>query len=448
LETETPPFPTARQEWIAVSHGPIPAGDLDLSREEMGVSRVTAKSLSSRALTRRGKRVPVWFSLLFMLVGGGFFAGLFVWPALKVAQAKGWVETPCVVESSRLQSHRSKNGRTYSIEIQYRYTFNGHEYHSDRYHFLKISTSGRSGKQAILRRYPPGAKTICYVNPQDASEAVLERGVTRDMWLGLFPLVFVLVGMLTLVYGRGKKRPGDMLSPSANQGEMGAGLRPASFSAGPVELKPTQSSWGKLIAVLFISIFWNGVLSVFVWQAIKGWRDPHGSFMFKWFLPVFLIPFLLIGLGLIFGVFYCFLAFFNPRPRLKVNSRALALGQTLEVEWRMEGRVQALRRMHLFLEGREEVSYRRGTRTYSDKNVFSKLDLARVSTLTDMRSGRSRLTLPADTVPSFEASSNKIVWALKVEGEIPLWPDVREEFLLNLKPAANQLEPAAPDASA
>ena len=44
-------------------------------------------------------------------------------------------------------------------------------------------------------------------------------------------------------------------------------------------------------------------------------------------------------------------------------------------------------------------------------------------------------TPPADTMHSFAGENNKIVWSIKVEGEIPIWPDVNEEFEIKVLPA-------------
>jgi hypothetical protein len=37
---------------------------------------------------------------------------------------------------------------------------------------------------------------------------------------------------------------------------------------------------------------------------------------------------------------------------------------------------------------------------------------------------------------SFEASNNKIVWAVKLHGEIAKWPDVDFEFPITVLPAS------------
>jgi hypothetical protein len=41
------------------------------------------------------------------------------------------------------------------------------------------------------------------VNPAQPSEAVLQRGWSSEMWWGLFPIPFVLIGLLGLFFGAG-----------------------------------------------------------------------------------------------------------------------------------------------------------------------------------------------------------------------------------------------------
>ena len=79
------------------------------------------------------------------------------------------------------------------------YRMNGGEYRANRYSFMGGSSSGYAGKQAIVSRYPPGAQVICYVDPTDPTQAVLERGFTPIMLLGLLPLLFIAAGLFGLV---------------------------------------------------------------------------------------------------------------------------------------------------------------------------------------------------------------------------------------------------------
>ena len=81
---------------------------------------------------------------------------------------------------------------------------------------------------------------------------------------------------------------------------------------------------------------------------------------------------------------------------------------------------------------REEATYRRGTSTSTDKSTFATIELASVTLWSDIRGGRVRLTMPTDSMHSFESPNNKIVWAIHVHGDIAMYPDVNDEFPLTV----------------
>ena len=49
--------------------------------------------------------------------------------------------------------------------------------------------------------------------------------------------------------------------------------------------------------------------------------------------------------------------------------------------------------------------------------------------------GETVIEVPPDTMHSFAASNNKIVWRLVVHGAIASWPDMRETFEITVTPA-------------
>jgi hypothetical protein len=204
----------------------------------------------------------------------------------------------------------------------------------------------------------------------------------------------------------------------------------AAATPGPVTLKAKTSRKAMFVGGILFAAFWNGIVSVFVWQAIESWR--RGSP--EWFLTIFLIPFVLIGLLLIGFVGYAFLQLFNPRVTLTADPGVVAVGGAFALQWRVEGRVTRLDKLTLTFEGREEVTYRRGTSTVTEKNVFARHTLASVTNAMDMRSGRVEGTVPAESMHSFEAPSNKIVWLITVQADIPNWPDIREEYPFTVLP--------------
>lgn len=385
---------------------------------------------------------PVFFGLFFV-IGAILFYFLAWLPLSRVVAARSWTPTPCRVISSRVQSHAGDGSTTYRVDILYAYQVNGREYRSNRYKFMGGSSSGYAGKAAIVGRHPAGATVTCYVNPRDPSDAVLERGLTPDLWLGAIPVVFALVGAGGLI-GTLRTRarvagewpaaaPVFMREIAAANPAPGFLPSVAEEVAGPLVLKPAASRWAALLVLGAFAAIWNGVILFgFLGQRGVFGRGRHD--LLDWFGTLFMLPFLAIGLGLIALVLYQLLGLWNPRAEIVATPGTPMLGGRLDLSWRLTGRTQALRRLRIFLEAREEATYRRGTSTYTDRKTFFKLEVTPAENSGSIQNGEARLTLPEGLVPSFKGEHNRILWFLRVEGEIPWWPDMKEEYLIQVRP--------------
>jgi len=181
------------------------------------------------------------------------------------------------------------------------------------------------------------------------------------------------------------------------------------------------------MVLTIVAVFWNGIVSVFVGLLIK----EFGRGNVEWILALFLVPFVLIGLLLLFGVAHGFLALFNPRPRLTLGSAQLTLGESTDLDWQFSGSTGRVKQLRIYLEGREEATYRRGTDTSTDKNVFATIEIARKP---NADPGRAQLEIPRDTMHSFKSDHNKIVWEIHLQGEIRYWSDVDETFEIEVLP--------------
>lgn len=386
-----------------------------------------ATAISDRARPAKSRRLVPLILLMLLLMGGGLLYPFVLRPLFRIIDARSWARVPCMVISSEVKSHSGNDGTTYSVNILYAYEYQESEFRSNRYDFMGGSSSGYRGKQEIVSRHPRGAKTFCYVNPRDPTEAVLDRGFSPLMWFGLIPLVFVLIGAGGLIGALRKSNRSAGIIVAPDPASTGSRVQHAPADSGTIILNPKTTPGAKLLVAILVVSFWNGIVSVFVVQVIDSWRSGRP----EWFLAIFMIPFVLVGVGGIVMVAYFFLALFNPRPELMVMPGVVRLGERLEVWWEFSGRAHVLRRVHVWLEGREEASYRRGTQNYTDKNVFVRLDIAQGT----MHSGIGSVTVPADSMHSFAGDNNKIIWSLHVKGEITLWADVSEEFPITVLPA-------------
>jgi len=406
-------------------------------------------------LTTGGRIALGLFFAVFLAVGLGATYAFTLQPWLSVWNARDWTPVKCRVLSSEISEHRGSDSTTYGVAITYAYRVNGRNYEGDRYDFSLGSSSGRKAKKEIVARYREGSETVCYVNPKNPEEAVIERGRIRDWGFGLIPLVFVLVGGCGIIFAiRGPRRNGaserewprtratydttfgGRSAPDVDYSDEGTlGV--------PVELKPAASRVGRLVGILIFTLFWNGIVSVFLVN-ILGDAMRGGAVM--WVFLLFLLPFIGIGLFMIGLSVRTAMALANPVPRLTVNRAAFAPGEMVEVGWRFDGARTRLKDLRIWLEGREEATYRRGTDTKTDKEVFATLDIAAVSGLASGEPGRATLRLPARTMHSFKSDNNRVVWVLRVKGGISWWPDLEEEFGFSIVPPATKefaaLEPS------
>jgi hypothetical protein len=96
--------------------------------------------------------------------------------------------------------------------------------------------------------------------------------------------------------------------------------------------------------------------------------------------------------------------------------------------------VDRVKSFTITLQGREEATYRRGTSTATDKEIFATIEIAKSSRGRDLRRGKAKVSLPAGTMHSFKGSNNKILWSFQINGDIPKWPDVKEEYPFEVLP--------------
>jgi len=392
------------------------------------------KPLSAR---RRGSQSPgclVLFFGLFLAVGLALSYFILWKPWSQWLSARFWEETPCRIVSSQVTESSDSDGSTYKVDITYTYVVEGGEIRGSSYDFMNVSSSGYDGKAAVVARYPAGTEATCWVNPKNRTQSVLSRDFSLTYLIGLFPLIFVAAGgggiIWALRQGRKSKEP---------QAAAGSGPRASPFgvelpadAAQPRVLKPQLSPFGKLFGLIFVALFWNGIVSVFVVIMINGWRSGHGEGC----LTAFLVPFVLIGLGLIFGVFRQFLVLFNPRLELTLSRGALVPGEPALLQWKIEGKAERVKRLKIVLEGQEEATYRQGTDTKTDREVFATIQIVDTDPSMQMAQGSARVAVPEDAMPSFKADRNKIVWTLKAACEIPGWPDSDDEYEIVVAPAA------------
>lgn len=414
-------------------------------------ARIQPKPSENRPIsdTSKGRRFLVAFFLLFALVGLGMMWPLCFRPIYKVLDARDWIETRCRIVQARVQSHDGDEGTTYSVDILYEYAFGGKTYRSARFDFIGGSSSGYSGKQAVVDRYKTMFDPVCFVNPALPSEAVLVRKLGAKLLFCLFPWVFFLVGAGG-IYG--------VLRSAARSAQSGsvAWLPPASESSRRVD--PGRMHWlhpsieddfvndwvvlpaagrraGKFFGWLFFAVFWNGITSVFVIMAAQSFRRGHPD----WFLSLFMIPFVLIGLGLVLAACHQFLALLNPYPVVRIRPARIPLGASADLQWEFKGLPGRIRELKILLTATEQIrntsdeKKRNRDVSMSSKPVFER-ELACLTDPQQIVSGQIGLTVPAGAMHSFDSGNCRLTWAISFHGDIRIWPNLKDDLPIVVVP--------------
>jgi len=397
--------------------------------------------ISASASRKGGEKWIVSFIMLVFVLVGAPLTYFFTFKTLvSVWQAQSWPEVSAVVESSRVKSHDSDDGTTYSVDILYSYEFGGESYKSNRYSFISGSSSGYAGKAEIVKQNPPGKQIAVYVNPKDPVIAVIERSWTPELLLGLIPLVFLLVGLggLCMVWRRTSQKSAMLADqPGVSIREQGQGMLPADLfssagSSGKIILSPKSSPVGRFIGITIGAIVWNGIvagISALIVADSPGGPDAGAI--------IFLVIFGAVGLALIIGVIHSFLALFNPRVLVELDTPEIRLGSTYTLSWQIGGKSERLAELKISLKGTEEATYRRGTNTHTDREVFFDKEIVSIPTPGSLKMGNAPIGIPTDSMHSFESDNNRILWTLEVRGVIHNWPDVSEDFSLSVMPHKN-----------
>jgi hypothetical protein len=375
--------------------------------------------------------VIIVFFLMFGLSGLGLFCGLMLPKAFEWLAMRGWQETPATVIWSRVVEKDGDDGSTYAVDLFYRYTFEGREFRSNRYSLIGGSSSGSAAKREVVRGHPPGSALTVFVDPKQPRRAIVRRD---PGWWGLFflfPLPFMAVGFGGLWWYFKKRNQGVSVSGSRPRGGQAVAARarhqPAPAVAGEW-IEVGGKRWVAFIVLVVFALFWNGIISFGVRDAWSGLSNNSGiGRLFGGGLGLFMIPFVLVGIGLVIAALYSFAAVFAPRYELKIGEGRLEPGKSVAVHWRRAGGRGQPRDFTLLLVGREEATYSQGSSDSTAKSVFHERVLFETTVPLAMDQGRVDLSIPGDAVPTFHGKHNRIRWLLYLRATVPRLPDLKDE---------------------
>lgn len=398
------------------------------------------------------------FGLAFFLMGIAFAYLAFIRPVLLSRAAQDWPSTPCKILTAEIETHRGDDSTTYSAEFTFQFEVDGKTWVGDQFSFVN-SSGGRQAAKHTLKQYPVGSEHICYYDPENPEFAVLDRENKNLSYFNLFvPLIFSLVGGAIMLAGiLGWFKADNSISGSADATKLGSRSSVSSTLGDAIELtggeqtkedildqewsvpRKLESSTPRLAAFIGISIFaliWNGILGAFLFN---GFGFKFGFFSI--FVILFMVPFFLVGLATIAASGYYFLALFNPKVEVALSSGAVPLGGEVDIAWEINGKVERIKNLSIKIHGTQRVTFVRGTDTVTETSIFELVEIVNVSDPTSIAFGSAVATIPADTMHTFDATNNKVIWSIEVHGEIPYSPDIFESYPFRVTPPPSVVPP-------
>ncbi len=380
---------------------------------------------------------------IFGLAGFGMLFGLIVPKAIEWFRMRSWTETTAEIIDSRVARHSDSDGTTYSVDLFYRYEFAGREYRSNRYSLIGGSSSGHKGKQEVVADHPSGSTLQVFVDPAKPWRAVVKRSAGWGALFALFPLPFIAVGVGGIWAGLRKGKAAASPARSKTSAVADPPIVPA--AGGPKgwgstalvsgDWQPTRLKPGCSVAGLIgMALFWNGLVSVFVWQDIKLYLQ--GTWVIGIVLSLFLVPFVGIGLMIIGGVVQHFILLFGPRFEVQLDQAELRPGESTRLRWRRSGGRGTVKSFDLLLLGQEEVQSdgESGKQARPGRSVFHEEMLFTTRDSLASARGQVELKIPEEAVPSFAAGKHVIRWMLCLRAKVDGMPSIRDDRDLLVRP--------------
>ena len=354
----------------------------------------------------------------------------FILPVRNIIQAKSWVEAPCTITKSEIESHSSKgrkkrNSSTYKVIINFKYIYKDKEYEGGQYNFDDSSSSGYAGKEEIISNFPVGFSTKCYLNPQKPSSAVLNKDFYASLWFAILPLIFICIGFGGIYFTfKSKKKPG-LTEPSGYNKNLNSRIGSADPFFVNNKILSSTSPWVTFLFALFGTTFWNVIVIYAIYQDCQFEINNLSGFL--WI-------FVIIGLLLILLCFYNFLLIFNPTINLELINQNIKLGDNFLFKLNCKGNFRKIKKLKITLIAFESASYQNGKHKKTKTNKFLE-EILLITEVSDLMFGKTiTFKIPENTMCSFQSNNNAITWKICVEGEIKLYPDIDSEFIIKVAP--------------
>jgi hypothetical protein len=186
---------------------------------------------------------------------------------------------------------------------------------------------------------------------------------------------------------------------------------------GRFKLQPAETRPKKFLKIVLMAIVWNALTAAAIYAVVSQWKGGA-----QYLAAVVLFVFALIGLMMLWSIFYQFILLFGPRPSLTINSNNLRFGGRADINWSFT-MPQLIRTLEFWLDLEEDEK--------EAKSSEDRVCLYAVDKTAEAARGQISIQLPEKSPKPF-ITSRKITYILKLKANIKYLPDIDQDYLLLL----------------
>jgi hypothetical protein len=391
-----------------------------------------SKLLSDDILGTKAGRAEGWMAFGTGAGSLTLLAAIWIVPMRRSMEARSWNSAPCVILRSEVRTETQHQGQSFSAEVLFGYEVEGKHLESSRLDLGSDMSMSYSAVKERLAAYPAGSTNVCFYNPVNPREAVLQRGSTPDFFLSAFGTA--LLGMSGFLGLQSRVTRARGASPTGlPRVRKVKGEREQAFFSARKEALLVMA--GCAVGML-IGAYIGARLLTYVIRSI---RD----------LTVELLP-LLYFLLCTGGVGWCARTAFRsldklrfPTPKLELAPRVLMIGGPFVLRWTFDRRPRGVRSLKLVLLGREMVVYTKieptlhgpGEQAKTKKAVTQTINLVEKTDPQEL-AGEVRAEIPEDAMHTLRAARALYTWILKLEEQLESGKKIEHEFEVIVLPAS------------
>jgi hypothetical protein len=397
--------------------------------------------------TTAGIWILTIFCPIFAGVGVTILVASYLLPYWALIRSSNWAQTQAVMDRIEIAESRGDDSTSYYPKAEYHYTVDDVMYRGSLFWFgQRNSINKRSLVEDATKRFSAGDEFPLYYNPSNPSESVVVRQISPASWFLAalssvfiaFPL-FILYAAISASAKAKKPKPALGAVPLSMAGSANVGSLAFHSNTCPNEIddphnnqpymvKPTTNQRTNAIGLFIFGTIWNGFVVIF------GYGVVFKAGGFNWLPALFTGGFLLAGIGIFCGAIYCLLASFNPKPTVVCSQSQIYPGSEFEISWTFAGNTGRIKSLKLSLTCSETVTYRAGTDTRTETKLLSEDILFESSDPSTFAEGFALTMLPLSSMHTFKSPNNEVKWTVKLEGDIPMWPNLSEIFDIKVYP--------------